>query len=350
MKSPLQGALALRKETINGRFEGKTSCEKFNGGSFSPKNITVLEKKCGRDFVILNLSDPHFSDYDMRAVFALEAAASVKRLVSEIKPDLITVTGDMVCGASTVHSIKRFTDLMESTGVPWAPVFGNHDEEGNCDKNYLADIMLSSPRCLLKKGAPEMGVGNYIVCIAKPGTNGRNEIIEALIMMDSHRAQPNEKQAEWLIKSAAGIKGISPKAEISLMLHIPLPEYQYAYTAAWDNSAGAWRNGFAAAGELHESICCERENGVPVQRGFFNAIKETGSTKFIFCGHEHMNNFSILYEGVRLTYTMKLGFGSGFQPGFNGGTVIRVSDNGISTITHRTLSRIRPIDIVNIKI
>ncbi len=342
-------AVSNKGEITSTQYIGEASDEKYNGEEFTLDEATVLKKEKGEDFVILNLSDTHFSDYDERAFFAFEGTATIRRLVSAVKPDLITVTGDIVCGDSTNYSIKRFTDLMESFGIPWAPVFGNHDAETNCDANYLADIMLTSPHCVMKKGDPEMGVGNYVVAIAEENDDGTQNIVEALVMMDSHNSQPNEKQKEWYSNVADGISKLSDgKAEVSLFMHIPLPEYQYAYDLAWDSETKAWRDEYNAYGAKYEEICCEKADGVPVQRGFFEAVKNSGNTKYIFCGHEHMNNFSIDYEGIRLTYTMKLGYGSGFQYGFNGGTIITVGDDGIREIVHRTYTYLIPIDIVKI--
>ena len=35
---------------------------------------------------------------------------------------------------------------------------------------------------------------------------------------------------------------------------------------------------------------------------------ETGSTKGVFSGHDHYNNFSIEYKGIRLTYGMSVDY------------------------------------------
>ena len=62
-----------------------------------------------------------------------------------------------------------------------------------------------------------------------------------------------------------------------------------------------------------------------------------------------MNNFSVLYDAIRLTYTMKIGIASGYQPGFDGGTVVTVSDNGIISIVHKTSSLLsfKDLEIIN---
>ena len=103
----------------------------------------TLHKQPDKDFVILNITDPHFADYDVRALMAFTESVTIKRLVKKVKPDLITVTGDLVCSDCASYSIKRICSLFESFGIPWAPVFGNHEDESNMDKNYMADVFLS---------------------------------------------------------------------------------------------------------------------------------------------------------------------------------------------------------------
>lgn len=341
-------ALFNMKEIINTDYIGEVSTQTWDENTpFSLDDCVTLTKKDGEDFVILNITDTHFSDYDYRAFFAFESTHNIKRLVNKVKPDLITVSGDIVCADSTVYSIKRITDLFDSFGIPWAPVFGNHDDEGNADLNYLADVMMSSEYCVMQKGDPEMGVGNYIINIQEEGSG---EIVETIFMMDTHRSHLNEKQIKWFESCASSINALtSNSSEISVIFHIPNVQYQYAFDAAWDEDAGEWKPGSDAYGEKNEKICCERDgNGNPKENGFFAAAKNVGA-KFVFCGHEHMNNFSVEYEGIRLTYTLKIGYGSGFQFGFNGGTVINVGEDGINRITHKTLTYGFIQDIVDIE-
>jgi len=42
--------------------------------------------------------------------------------------------------------------------------------------------------------------------------------------------------------------------------------------------------------------------------GLFDAMKALGSTRAVFCGHDHYNNFSIDYKGIRLTYGMSVDY------------------------------------------
>ena len=116
-----------RGKELAASYTGEVSDEVW-GGDFTYDNIVKVKKDKEKDFVILNLTDTHFGDYDYRRFTALGVSFTARQLVRKLKPDLITVSGDIVCTESTIYSVKRFTDLMESFGVPWAPIFGNHDD------------------------------------------------------------------------------------------------------------------------------------------------------------------------------------------------------------------------------
>ena len=328
-----------RSKVLSTSYVGEASDEVW-GGAFTYDDIVKVRKDKDKDFVILNLTDTHFGDYDYRRFTALGVLFTAKQLVKKIKPDLITVSGDIVCTDSTVYSVKRFTDMMESFGVPWAPVFGNHDDEGNCDLNYLADIMLKSPHCILRKGPASMGVGNYVIGVTEEDGAGGEKLVEALVMMDSHHAACNAEQVEWFAWAAQGVNTLSGgSAEITTMMHIPLAQYQYGCDEKWDSAKKTWKSGSGAVGTYGEKICCARDaDGNPVDNGLFAQIKKAGG-KYVFCGHEHLNNFSFVYDGVRLTYMMKIGIASGSSALLNGGTKIVVGSDGILRFSDESILR-----------
>lgn len=345
-------ALLNKTDITNEKFIGETSSETWSENEeYKLEDTVILKKEKDKDFVILNITDTHFADYDFRAFTAFDVEAKIKALVASVKPDLITVSGDIVCTDSTVYAIKRITDLFESFGIPWAPMFGNHDNEGNCDKNFLADIMMSAPNCIMKKGDPEIGVGNYVINIAEENEDGSDRIVETLIIMDC-RADNRQKQIEWVDWVCNSTNSITAKSsEISVFTHIPLAEYQYAYDAAWDSENNCWKEEFNAYGECNERICYDNgPNDIPALDGLFSLMKNHETVKYVFCGHEHLNNFSIEYEGIRLTYCLKIGIASGSKFMFSGGTEIRIDNNGINRIMHKSLALGPVITLEDIKI
>lgn len=326
------------------KYRGEPSIERFDPENPLADAQTVYLPE-GRDLVVLNLTDMHYADFDYRYWAAFDVEKTMKRLVKTVKPDLITVTGDMVCTDATIGSIERFTRDMDALGVPWAPVFGNHDDEGNCDLNYLADEMMKSRYCLMKKGDPAFGCGNYVLNIAEKTPRG-DRLAASLLMMDSHHGGFTENQTEYFEKTAGAVNALSGgRAELSVLCHIPTAEYEYLAARMTNEEKGEWEPGFGGVGEKHEPVCCGKDaDGNPVDRGFFAAAKRVGLAHVI-CGHEHLNDYSAVWEGVRHTYTLKIGYGAGYRREFNGGTVYTIGKTGITSMRQRSVRRGRDRDL-----
>lgn len=326
------------------------------------EDTVILQKEPGKDFKILNLADIQLGDtLDIGKRAYTEE--TIRRLVEETKPDLITLTGDQTWTGSQRLSVSYLVELMDSFQIPWAPVFGNHDGEGNVDKNWIADQYMKSEYCLFQKGPNNIGgVGNYIINIMEG-----DKIVQSLIFMDSGQgreypddpdgtnplylyadeldggayvlnADGTRKQAqvgdnyefisetqiawyEWAVTGAAVANGGEIPESIAFF-HIALPEYHYAYL---DWKAGGYDEtvGF---GEKREPVCCPKVNS-----GLFAVMQELGSTKNVVVGHDHINNYSVLYEGIRLTYALKTGDRCYADADLNGGTLLTVTKDGVTT-------------------
>ncbi|MBR4761599.1 MAG: hypothetical protein IK086_03085, partial [Clostridia bacterium] len=128
-----------------------------------------------------------------------------------------------------------------------------------------------------------------------------------------------------------------------LITHIPINAYLAAANAAFkinrpDKSVtlarsygkDVWNVGYEDSyGVYHEPI-----SAYPEDEGAFDLIRELGSTKNIVCGHNHINNWVVNYNGVRFVFGTKTGIGSYFEPDINGGTAIYVNQNGVSSVCH----------------
>lgn len=289
-------------------------------GSVSSDSINPvihMRKNKSEDFVVLNLADIHFTDKGTKNHLRFITKTIMKSIINFSKPDLIMLSGDIVCNKYTKESIRSVTRFLDSFSISWAPVFGNHDDEGNCDLNYLADVMMNSAFCIFQKGVPEMGCGNYAVDI----TDNSGFAVETFAMLDSHHSCPNEKQISWIEGLAKGRRQVTP------VMHIPLPEYQLAcdeMLTGSDNWSGP------GIGERGEKICCVK----PGTCSFFEVAKASDNINHIFCSHDHLNNFSVVYNDIRLTYMLKTGYASGAKVSMNGGTMIKINNNGIKSISH----------------
>ncbi len=357
---------------------GTPSTEVFSENEeISEDSFVTLYKQKNKDFVILNITDTHMSDYDYRLFTGYFARRDIEKLVKEIKPDLITMSGDLICADSEYNSVHKLTEFMNSLKTPWAPIFGNHDGEAeNIDKDYLAEVMIGKEGdknnyCVMKKGPGNLGgeddshghrVGNYVINIVEEETG---DLAQSLIMMDTGRDQLTDTQILWYKKNMDKIHDMyGDDAKSTLIVHIPLAEYYYAYMEGYNPSTKEWRVDYktlGAYGDCFEDVCCDKKkfksltemvksdeykalpqkyrtveyqnyflkNGVPVKEGIFKYLKENGTLN-VLCGHDHLNCFLAPYEGVNLIYSLKNGMGSGYKVGRNGGTVLTLSG---STIT-----------------
>src|SRR5262245_55030760 len=88
-------------------------------------------------FTIVQLTDVHWSTgrgADLKTRQLVETVLEAER------PDLVVLTGDIVSGDSAPDPRTAYAEmaaLVEARGVPWAAVFGNHDDEGAATRRDL---------------------------------------------------------------------------------------------------------------------------------------------------------------------------------------------------------------------
>ena len=314
----------------------------------------TLQKDPDRDFRVLNLTDPQLDDGDWaesrKGRKLLEY--TVNSLVERTHPDLITVSGDISYGGHET-AYRGFGAFLNSFGIPWAFVFGNHDSQGGLEENEkAAKILTSYGKCLFEAGDCALGCGNYVISIEQNG-----KPLHAFIMMDSHDRREytdqsggvclawsdvSPEQIGWYrdrIKelSASGVK------ETTLIVHIPLYTYRAAAKAAFKEGLdlktvppfdggqkGFFNEGYEGSfGVMYEDVC-----SYPEDNGFFDVIKECNSTKTVICGHDHANSFAVTYKGVRLAYSLKTGMGCYWDPRLNGGTLLVIDKDGKLSAEH----------------
>ncbi len=293
----------------------------------------TIEKAADEDFVILNLTDVQLKDGELYIGMGRRADAMIQQLIEETQPDIITLTGDNAWGSL---AYAKLCDYIDSFGIPWAPVMGNHDGQNTLSEYYCTRYFVDSENCLWKYGPKDMGYGNYIINIEENG-----EVIHSMFMMDTHSdgTWTNENgeevsgydhlwdnQIEWYKWAVKGIeKTAGKKVESSVFMHIPVYEVRTVWEEYYDSENDCFTGPYAEGsfGVIHETPCPGAINN-----HFMDAVLELGSTKNIVFGHDHVNNSSFLYQGVRLTYGLKLGEGCYFEEGLEGGTTLTIDSTG----------------------
>ena len=217
----------------------------------------------------------------------------LEQVLDDEKPDLVVLSGDQVEGPAapdTQTAIFKMVAPLIERSIPYAAIFGNHDDEGPRSSPRIAQmaLMQTLPYSLSEPGPTKAeGVGNYYVEVLAPGSQ---HSALTLYMLDTHSLTPDEKrykgydwlkpgQIDWFRETAKGLKKAHAKYSHIHMdmafIHIPLPEY-------------GDRSNVLAGGLWKESVTAPGYNSK-----FYDALAEEGIVA-VGCGHDHVNDYCAL--------------------------------------------------------
>ncbi|MBR2335156.1 MAG: metallophosphoesterase [Clostridia bacterium] len=255
-------------------------------------------------------------------------------LIERANPDLIIITGDIIYGEfdDSGRSMVEFVAHMDSYKIPWAPVYGNHDNESRMGVEWQNQQFIDSKYCLFAKGNV-FGNGNYTVDIVQNG-----ELIRRLCMVDSNGCHGagvsqgiREDQIKWLEEY-----GKADDAPAFVCYHIPTADFTNVSIAKGYQSAPD------VPGDVHNyTICRETDDkkadfGRKIERleaggqvELMPTFKKIGADG-IFTGHCHCINTSIVCEGIRFTFGLKTGTYDYFHGDAMGGTLITIEGKSFS--------------------
>lgn len=277
---------------------------------------------------------------------------SIRSLVAQVNPDLIIITGDMVYGSfdDTGKTLRWFIDLMDSFEIPWAPVFGNHDNESALGVLRQCELIQNSRYGLFKIG-PCTGNGNYSIGIFKG-----DALVRVLYMLDSngcHDAQDSNvfrapgiypDQLAWMENVSAQIEKAHPGVPAFAAFHIPVEPFLEAECHKGYSKEG--RELFVLgvdAKPKDNDFGAKLEHYHPIQtEGAFLKTAKKCRIDGVFVGHCHSINTCILYEGIRWVFGLKTGQYDYHTPGQLGGTVITQDKAGFCVAHVPSLCRLSP--------
>ncbi|KAG6857449.1 hypothetical protein H0H87_003516 [Tephrocybe sp. NHM501043] len=143
----------------------------------APPRAPPLHFSRSGKFKIMQVADLHYSvsqgvcrDSDRNPCEHSDNLTStlVGKALEAEKPDLVVFSGDQLNGQRTTWDSKsvlaKFAKAVTEKGIPWAAVFGNHDEEDGMTKEEQLLLMKGLPYSLVDRGPKDVhGVGNYIL-------------------------------------------------------------------------------------------------------------------------------------------------------------------------------------------
>ena len=221
--------------------------------------------------------------------------AFISSVLDSEKPDLVVLSGDQVNGETAPDSqsaVFKFARLFIDRKIPFATIFGNHDDEGSLSREALMQLTNSLPYSLSEYGPTTIdGIGNYYIEVLARGGSTHSAL--TLYLLDTHGYSPDERQfrgydwikknqIDWFKTTSSALKrspshtGYTHHHMDMAFIHIPLPEYRPI-----DDMV-------ATTGSQPETPTAPGFNS-----GFRNALVEEGILA-VSCGHDHVNDYCSL--------------------------------------------------------
>lgn len=265
------------------------------------------------EFKIVQFTDIHFKYGNPASDIALER---IEEILEAEHPNLVVFTGDIVYSSPADKGMLTVLERVSKYNIPFVVTFGNHDDEQGMTRAQLYDIIRSVPGNLMPDRG-EQTSPDYTLTVYS--SDDKNDIAAVLYFLDSHSYSKltGIKGYDWLTfdqvenyrrqsASFTEANGGHPLPALSFF-HIPLPEYNQA-----------------ASCEEAILIGTRMEKACPpiLNSGMFTAMKESGDVMGVFVGHDHDNDYAVMWHDILLAYGRYTGGNTEYNHLPNGARVI----------------------------
>ncbi len=246
-------------------------------------------------FKIAQITDVHYN-----GSAASKAALNVlDSVLTYEKPDLIVLDGDIIWGTPAKKNLLTVLHRIAKFRIPFVYEFGNHDFEQGLTNRELYDIArgVEYNICPDLQNQKEL---DYVLRIK--GHEGREDAA-VIYCFDSHaypKGFPQDKshgtyawltfeQVDWYRQQSQAVKAANGGKTLPALafFHIALPEYHQAAT----------NENATLIGTRREPACSPEFNS-----GMFTAMMESGDVMGTFVGHDHDNDYAVMWHDILLAY------------------------------------------------
>jgi predicted phosphodiesterase len=239
-------------------------------------------------FKIMQLTDMHLGeaqDTEWGPLQDVRTYLLLKRLIPYENPDLIILSGDVLtgndCDANATAYYKQMGEFLMSFGIPWALVFGNHDDmdfsrnvpepiEAKTKRPKLALVDQEFSLSLTQMGPSYVtGTSNYILPIYSPIDDS---ILAQVVLLDSGGGsipkQFDVSQVKWLRQQLKAL----PIPAVAFQ-HISSPKFSF------DQARCVGTNGDGGFAPMQ------------TDSGMLDLMESDGNVMFVAVGHNHGNDY-----------------------------------------------------------
>lgn len=249
-----------------------------------------------------------------------KALSVIRKAVEQENPSLLIFLGDNIEGRDSGKEFRKFCDTIDSFGIPWTLVFGNHDGDAaiyggsddywlKADKAKMANIAEDYQNSLFRSGFSLLydnglySVGNDIINVYI-----NDKLIYNLVLMDSNSYLPVDYEYDYIREEQVAWYDWATKGNDipnMVFMHLPIAQYKPAL-----------------ANKKYKFEEVQR-----IDTGLFEKMKANGATD-IFAGHYHAISLDGIYENVKFHFAMtssKKRLYNGVKAGYK---LITISSNG----------------------
>ncbi len=271
-----------------------------------------------------------FSDTDINT----NTVSAIETMLDAEKPDLVILNGDVSSGFSTKGELEEYLKVlsapMESRRIAWCHIYGEQDCDQGLSPSLQNEVYASFKYCVSKSDFESFGAVSYFLPVfadssAEQGSapvfgvwalgqtglisnspvapSGSDQLLVSISGEGKDYGYVPQSHVDWLSDSAAMMKNDREKGIPSVAVtHTPVEEFNIIAENP-DKCA-------------FDGVKSEAVSSSPIQSGLFAALLEAKSVLGLYCGHDHLNNYSGRYMGIEMGYVASIGY-DGYG---NGGT------------------------------
>lgn len=276
-------------------------------------------------FRIVQFTDIHYKVNNLNSTKALQGLANI---LDQVKPNLVFFTGDIVTDEKMQQAWDEVLALVIDRKIPWAVVFGNHDDEHGWSRAQIMAHITSKPFSYASSGPTDVkGVGNYFLRIKNSDDTKTAAILYGLDSNAYCKNVENESygyfdfsQVNWYRTSSRELateNNGNPYPALAFF-HIPLREYGLL------NDSTKYKR----IGNRNEKECYGALN-----TGMYAAMHEAGDVMGTFVGHDHDNDYIGRLNQICLAYGRFSGSATTYGKLTNGARIIDLKENKAAFVT-----------------
>jgi len=274
------------------------------GGGGGSSSSSSRSGQAQYTFRILQVADIHLGEnswtdwgpeQDRKTWIALDAVIDAER------PDLVLLTGDQLTANNIDRNATAYQELLaerlDRHGIPWATVFGNHDDAPYENQDEQGQVIGVHPaktsrrqlvrvdqrhRLSLTKAGPSdvFGVSNYWLDVLNPKTS---KVAARLAVLDSGGGtlpqQITQRQIDWFFERAS-----EHGAGVPVFAFQHIPAQQFAY------------DGDACRGLAEDGVAAPQDGDAGIVSAFAAANSVgAANVQLLAAGHNHGNDYCCAY-------------------------------------------------------